>query len=185
MIRLFLAAMLVALSSHAQATEAGWALLRNGGQVVLMRHANAPGTGEPARFDIEQCATQRNLSERGRQQARRIGALFAARAAPLDEVLTSRFCRARDTAVLAFGATAVEEFEALDYLSGEDDETRAARLDQITERANDFTGSGNLVMMTHGEIIFELVGVNAREGEAVILSRTGETPGVAGRITFN
>ena len=53
----------------AQATEAGWALLRNGGQVVLMRHAIAPGNGDPANFDIENCGTQRNLSERGRLQA--------------------------------------------------------------------------------------------------------------------
>ena len=57
----------------ASATEAGWALLRDGGHVVLLRHAYATGATDPANVDPENCATQRNLSERGRQQARKMG----------------------------------------------------------------------------------------------------------------
>ena len=89
-------------ATAAQATEAGWALLRDGGHVVLMRHAMISGTTDPANFDIEKCTTQRNLSERGKQQARKIGALFAARAAPLERVLSSRYCRCLETARIAF-----------------------------------------------------------------------------------
>ena len=63
-------------------TLVGWALLRAGGQVVLMRHAKTFGGGDPATVDVEDCRTQSNLSERGRLQARRMGALIAARAAP-------------------------------------------------------------------------------------------------------
>ena len=69
MIRFVLCLLACALAAPAGATEAGWALLRNGGQVVLLRHAAAPGTGDPANFDITKCSTQRNLSDRGRQQA--------------------------------------------------------------------------------------------------------------------
>jgi hypothetical protein len=89
MFRLVIALMMLMGATVAQATEAGWALLREGGHVVLMRHAMISGTGttEPANFDIEKCNTQRNLSERGKQQARKIGALFAARAAPVERVL--------------------------------------------------------------------------------------------------
>ncbi len=90
--------------------RSGWALLRNGGHVILMRHAMAPGTGDPSNFDLENCRTQRNLSDRGRQQARRIGALFSARAEPVEKVLSSRWCRALDTARLAFGDRLVEPF---------------------------------------------------------------------------
>ncbi|MEC9245939.1 MAG: histidine phosphatase family protein [Pseudomonadota bacterium] len=167
----------------AQATEAGWALLRNGGQVVLMRHAIAPGSGDPANFDIENCGTQRNLSERGRLQARRIGALVDARAAPVEKVLASRYCRTRDTATQAFGSDMVELFPALDLPP--DESAMEQQKAEILERINDYTGSGNLFLITHLEIIEALIGAPAREGEAIILSRGGDNLHAAGRIKFN
>ncbi|WP_048647949.1 histidine phosphatase family protein [Nitratireductor soli] len=183
MFRMFIAIALFLFTLPAQATEAGWALLRNGGQVVLMRHANAPGTGDPANFDIEKCGTQRNLSDRGRQQARRIGALYDARAAPVEKVLTSRYCRARDTAVMAFGAELVELFDALDIPP--DDAAAEAQKAEILARIDAYTGSGNLVMVTHLAIIEAMIGGSAREGEAIILSRGSDNLRAAGRITFN
>ena len=84
MLRSAIALMFFAFACEAGATEAGWALLREGEQVILLRHAMAPGAMDPANFDITKCSTQRNLSERGKQQARKVGALFAARAAPTD-----------------------------------------------------------------------------------------------------
>jgi hypothetical protein len=112
MLRITIAIMLLLGALPAQATEAGWALLRNGGHVVLLRNAMTTGTVEPPNFDIEKCATQLNLSDRGRQQARKIGALFAARAAPLERVLASRYCRTLDTARLAFGDRLVDRWPA-------------------------------------------------------------------------
>ena len=98
MIRYLLAFLALVVAHPAGATEAGWALLRDGGHVVLMRHAYAQGMAEPSTFDIEKCNTQRRLSDRGKQQARRIGSLIAARAAPTEKVLSSRLCRALETA---------------------------------------------------------------------------------------
>ena len=103
-----IAAILMLFAFDASATEAGWALLRDGEHVVLLRHAMAPGATDPANFDIGKCSTQRNLSERGKQQARKVGALFAARAAQTERVLTSQYCRTKETARLAFGEA--EEF---------------------------------------------------------------------------
>ena len=121
----------VSLASFpAKATEAGWALLRDGEHVVLLRHAMAPGAADPADFDIEKCSTQRNLSERGKQQARKIGALFAARAASTERVLTSRYCRTRETARLAFGDA--EDFAPLDPPAA-DEAARKAQLDAIVK----------------------------------------------------
>jgi len=174
----------LAFAGSSAATEAGWALLREGGQVVLMRNAYAPGTNDPASFDIENCATQRHLSDRGRQQARRIGALFAARAEPVEKVLTSRFCRCSATAELAFGASTVEQFPALDYFSG-DAEAQAERNAEVVEAIRVFTGSGNLVMVTHLETIEALLNVRPREGEAIIVDRSADPLRVAGRIVFN
>src|SRR5690606_24864922 len=157
----------------AHATEAGWALLRGGGHVVLLRHAGTTGTSEPANFDIEKCATQRNLSERGKQQARKIGALFAARAAPIERVLSSRYCRCLDTARMAFEAEP-EPLAALDPPAADDAE-RTAQMAEITQQVRDFSGSDNLVMVTHLEDIQALTGVSPREGEAVIVAPDGES----------
>ncbi|RUW17586.1 histidine phosphatase family protein, partial [Mesorhizobium sp. M4B.F.Ca.ET.013.02.1.1] len=97
MVRFLLALMLLLASATAHATDAGWALLRDGGHIVLLRHAMVTGAADPANFDIAKCPTQLNLSARGQQQASRIGALFAARAAPIERVLSSRYCRCLDT----------------------------------------------------------------------------------------
>lgn len=175
---------LLALSGTAHATEAGWALLRNGGQVVLLAHANAPGTGDPANFDIENCRTQRNLSDRGRQQARRLGALIATRGEPVEKVYSSQYCRALDTARLAFGDRLVEELPALNSVERAPEKGEAAR-DEILDLIRDYTGSGNLVLVTHRENVEALTGVTPREAEAVIVAPDGDKLTAIGRIVFN
>lgn len=173
-------ALLLGASTLASATEAGWALLRDGGRVVLLVHANAPGTGEPANFDIENCRTQRNLSDRGRQQARRIGALFAARAEPVEKVYASRYCRTLETARLAFGDRLLEEMPALDPSGDGTIDTG-----DILALIRDYTGSGNLVLVTHREVVTALTEMTPREAEAVIVAPNGQELTVLGRIVFN
>lgn len=184
--RLFLLAvcLICLVASPSTATEAGWALLRNGGQIVLLVHANAPGSGEPANFEIDNCRTQRNLSERGRQQARRIGALFAARAEPVGQVLASRYCRALDTARLAFGDRLLEPWEALDPLPA-DEAGAEKQVADIVARISDYSGSGNLVLVTHAPVVTAVSGARPREGEAVIVAPTENGLHVIGRIVFN
>ncbi len=176
------AALLIAVP--AQATEAAWALLRNGGQVVLLVHANAPGTGDPANFDLENCRTQRNLSDRGRQQARRIGALFAARAAPVEAVYTSRYCRTRETATLAFGDSLTEDSEALDPVA-EDAELAAERLEAVRQLVAEHLGSDTIVLVTHIDNIVQWLGIRPREAEAIVVNADEDGLSVAGRIIFN
>src|SRR6185503_13331091 len=84
--------------------EALWTLLRAGGQVIMLRHAGTIGTfGDPPGFRFDDCSTQRNLTEAGREQARKIGEAFRAREIPIARVLSSPWCRCLDTARLAFG----------------------------------------------------------------------------------
>ena len=182
MIRTIAVALLFLLATQARATEAGWALLRDGEHVVLLRHAMAPGAADPANFDIEKCSTQRKLSDRGKQQARKIGALFAARAASTERVLTSRYCRTKETARLAFGDA--EDFAPLDPPPA-DETARKEQLDLILKEVRDYSGSGNLVLVTHLETIEALTGQSAREGEAVIVRADDERLHVLGRIIFN
>ena len=101
MTRLLLAAALVAaffLSPLPTAADARFARLSEPGIVAILRHAFAPGTGDPATFSLDDCTTQRNLDARGREQARKIGAAIRAAGATVDRVVTSQWCRCRDTA---------------------------------------------------------------------------------------
>lgn len=184
MLRLAAALIFLVSATVAEATEAGWALLRDGGHVVLLRHAMVTGSGDPAGFDIDNCATQQKLSERGKQQARKIGALLAARAAPIDRVLSSRYCRALDTAVIAFEDNKVEKFEPLDLLS-KDEAVAEKQNAAVRAEIGNFTGDGNLILVTHLENITALTGAGAREGEAVIVSLEGDALRVLARIIFN
>lgn len=184
MLRFLLFVLAAALATPASATEAGWALLREGGHVVLLRHAMTPGKGDPGNFNVDDCSTQRNLSERGREQADRLGVLLSVRAARTEKVLSSRYCRCLETARYAFDDVEPEIFEALDPLSVVLDEAKAQQA-AIVDRVKSFSGSGNLVMITHLENIQALTGVSAREGEAVVVEAVGDKLHVLGRIIFD
>lgn len=181
MLRIAIAVMLLSFALPAQATEAGWALLRNGGHVVLLRNAMTTGTVEPPSFDIEKCATQLNLSDRGRQQARKIGALFEARAAPVERILASRYCRTLETARLAFDDRKVEPTAALDKPT---EATAEADTAAVMDIIRNYSGSDNIVLVTHLENIQALTGTTAREGEALIVGLDGDKLRVLGRIVF-
>src|SRR5512147_76357 len=160
-------------ASAAQASSAVWDALRGGGQIVILRHASTePGLGDPPGFRLEDCATQRNLSEAGRAEARRIGAAFVRRAIAVARVLSSRWCRCVETARLAFGR--VEAWSPLDSFfddrSREPQQTRAVR----ALIAEPFTG-GNLILVTHQVNITALTGIAPAMGEIIVLSP--EPPG--------
>ena len=114
--------------------DALWDLLRGGGQIVLLRHATTTsGVGDPPGFRLDDCATQRNLTEAGRREARRIGAAFEDRGIPVGRVLSSRWCRCMETARLAFGRA--EHWAALDS-NFEDRNREPERTAAIRARAN-------------------------------------------------
>src|SRR5499426_2439794 len=104
LVTLVLIMLVVAGPPRAAADEALWELMRGGGQVVFMRHAGTtPGVGDPAGFRLDDCATQRNLTDAGREDARRVGTAFRQRAIPVGRVLSSPWCRCLETSRLAFG----------------------------------------------------------------------------------
>jgi phosphohistidine phosphatase SixA len=184
LLRILIVCLSLLAAPAASATEAGWALLRQGGHVVFLRHADTPSATDPANFDLANCATQQNLTDRGGIQARRIGALFATRAAPVEKVLTSAYCRCRDTATLAFEDSPVEHYAALDFLPG-DDAGNEAKAKEITDFVLAYSDSGNLVMVVNEDVIKRVLNAGAREAEAVIVEHDGKQLRVAGRIRFN
>jgi phosphohistidine phosphatase SixA len=120
--------------------------LREGGLVLLLRHARTePGTGDPPDFRLGDCSTQRSLDAAGRKQARAIGARLRVERVPVGRVLTSEWCRCRETAeLMAVGP--VEAAEAINSFfeerSRRDEQTRAARA-----LAAAWGGPGNLVLV--------------------------------------
>jgi broad specificity phosphatase PhoE len=134
--------------------------------VILIRHAQTePGVGDPPGFRHGDCATQRNLSDAGRAQAKRLGELFVKHQVPVRDVLSSRWCRCVDTARLAFGeATPWQPLDSFFEDRGrEPAQTRAvlARLAKAPRRAN-------LVLVTHNVNIAALTGASAAQGEMVV-----------------
>lgn len=175
------AVLLLFLPAGAAANEALWALLKGGGQIVVMRHAlTDPGVGDPPGYRLGDCATQRNLSSKGREDARRIGAAFRARGIPVERVLSSQWCRCLETARLAFGAAdpwpPLNSF--FDDRSREPEQTRAVRA-----LAGERPGTGNVVLVTHQVNVSALSGVFPAPGEIVVLTPQGSGRfRVAGRL---
>ena len=106
--RPLLAALLAGACTLAGADDsAAWAALRRDGAVALVRHGEAPGVGDPAGWKLDDCATQRNLDDAGRAQARALGARLKAERIPIRRVLASPWCRTTETATL-LGVGAVQ-----------------------------------------------------------------------------
>ena len=150
-----------------------WQLLRRGGHVVLMRHVSTEPTPgfDPPGFTLGDCATQRNLSAFGRDEARGIGAAFRARGIPVARVLSSRWCRCLETARLAFGT--VEPWPALDSYHA--DRSRApAQTAEVRRLAGERPTGGNVIMVTHEVNIAAATGISPAPGEMVILAPEGD-----------
>lgn len=168
-----LLAVLLVGSVPAHADEAAaWAALRQGGVVALMRHGDAPGVGDPTGWRLDDCSTQRNLSERGRAQARAVGARLRAERISIDRVLSSPWCRCVDTATLA--ALARVEIEPAFSNAFVLADQRATLRERGLAIASRWRGPGVLLVVTHGETIRTLTGQSAAAAEIVVVAPGGD-----------
>lgn len=166
--------------SAAKADEALWKLVAGGGQVLFIRHAETtPGVGDPQGFKLEDCATQRNLSAAGRDQARRMGAEFRRRGIPVGEVLASPWCRCIDTAKLAFGDS--RPWTPLSNLFGRQAEAEP-QVRAMRARIAAYRGRTNLVLVSHGSTAAALTGEHPAMGEFLVLTPASSGFRVAGRL---
>ncbi|WP_046113534.1 histidine phosphatase family protein [Aquincola tertiaricarbonis] len=162
---------LAALPAHAD-PQAALAALREPGTVVLMRHARAPGVGDPAGFKLGDCSTQRNLNDEGRADARAAGQRLRAAGVKVGKLLSSPWCRCLETARLldlgpvvadpAFGSTFRSE-------TSSDEVTAAAR-----RVIADWRGPGVLLAVTHQVNIQALTGRSTSSGEMIVLKRQAD-----------
>jgi broad specificity phosphatase PhoE len=156
-------------------------MLKGGGHVVLLRHTiTTPGAGDPPGMRLDDCSTQRNLTDEGRRHARRIGEEWRARGIAVERVLSSPWCRCLETARLAFAGA--ETSEPLSNLFGRG-ENRERQVREMRAMAGQKRGRANLVLVSHGSTIMALTGVSPATGEMVIVTPQGEGRfAVAGRL---
>jgi len=158
------------LAQAQQANADFWKLLREGGSLLLMRHAQTvPGIGDPPSFKLGNCSTQRNLSEAGREQARRVAAAFLRQGVRPDEVRASAWCRCVETAELAFGRHTV--WAPINSFFQQGDNTNQTR--QVLQDLQALKAPLNLALVTHQVNISALTGSFTAMGE-MLLTRPGQ-----------
>lgn len=163
----------MAVQAQAQAGELSDAIKAVNANVLFLRHALAPGFGDPAEFRIDDCSTQRNLDDAGRHQSRRLGAYLRDEGIGFDEILSSRWCRCVDTAA----EMDVGEFTTFDglnsFFNGHVD--REVTLALLSAKLADLPPDGLVLMVTHQVVISAVTGIPPQSGGFVAYnSRTGE-----------
>lgn len=165
------------LTALAEPQEDAWAALRSGQAALLLRNANAPGAGDPAGFQLQDCRTQRNLDAQGRREAQQLGQLLRRHWVEGPRIYAGRWCRTQETA-LELGLGAVETLDALDYFDGD-----LAAAKRLRQRVSQLPRGLPLVLVTHGVNIGVLAGITPVPGEAVIVAMPiGEPPRVLARV---
>ncbi|MFO7758609.1 MAG: histidine phosphatase family protein [Roseovarius sp.] len=157
-------------------------LLKQEGVVALMRHALAPGTGDPAGFELGECSTQRNLDDRGRAQARRTGQALREAGVVFDHVWTSQWCRSRDTAELLDLGEVVEKPPLNSFFAGRGD--RAGQTAATRDLIGAVPSEERILIVTHQVNITALTNLGVRSGEIIAARRTEDGLKPVGRISI-
>ena len=158
-------------SFNTHALDQDWKPAQDGDKIILIRHALAPGRGDPKGFKIDDCKTQRNLDNIGIDQSKNIGKLFQEKKIKIDQVLTSQWCRCKDTAKYAFGN--FKEFSALNStFSPPYDENEKKQIKELKNFVKNWHGKGkNLVLITHYVVILAVTGETSSSGELIITDK--------------
>ena len=144
--------------------------LKDGEKIILIRHALAPGSGDPINFDLNDCTTQRNLNIEGIEQSKKIGSFFNKNNIPIDQVLSSEWCRCKDTAKYAFEK--YNTFNALNsFFSERFQKNRAGQMIDLSNFLKKWDDKKNLVLVTHYVVILEITNHPVSSGEIVILDK--------------
>ncbi len=144
--------------------------LKEGGKLIFIRHAIAPGNGDPEDFKIDDCSTQRNLNQSGIDQSKIIGLFFNENKLKIDKVLSSEWCRCKDTAEIAFKS--FKTFKPLnsfyDPRFADNEKKQIKDLKQFIKKWN---SDKNVVFVTHYVVILSLLNIGVSSGEIVVVDK--------------
>ena len=141
--------------------------LEDGGKLIFIRHAYAPGNGDPAGFNLNDCSTQRNLSDDGRKQAQRIGEFFTKNKIEIDKVLSSEWCRCKETAKIAFKNYSTNSF-LNSFYSSKFSKNKDKQVKAFNYYIKNLESEKNLIFVTHYVFISEVLNYGPSSGEIVV-----------------
>ena len=144
--------------------------LEDGGKLIFIRHAYAPGSGDPGNFNLNDCSTQRNLSEEGRNQAKYIGEFFRNKKIKIDQVISSEWCRCKETAEIAFANFSTNSF-LNSFYSYKFTKNKNKQINALNDYIDKFKSNKNLVLITHYVLISEVLNYGPSSGEIVVSDR--------------
>ena len=141
--------------------------LKEGGKLIFIRHAIAPGGGDPKNFDINECNTQRNLDNNGKAQAKEIGNYFSRNKILIDKIISSEWCRCKETALLAFNKFETKSF-LNSFYSSKFIKNKDQQMKELKMYIKNWKSKKNLVLVTHYVVISEIFDYSPSSGEIVI-----------------
>ena len=145
-------------------------LFKEGGKLIFIRHAVAPGGGDPVDFDILRCETQRNLSKEGIAQSKNIGKFFSENNIKIDKVLSSEWCRCKQTAQYAFNKYETKSF-LNSFFSEKFASNKNKQINDLKKYINEWSDDNNLVLVTHYVTIQEVLNITSSSGELIITDK--------------
>ena len=141
--------------------------LKEGEKLIFIRHALAPGNGDPENFNLKDCSSQRNLSQEGINQSKKIGLFFTRNKIQIDKVLSSEWCRCKDTAKHAFND--YKTFDALNsFYDTRFTKNKARQIKDLKKYISSWNSKKNLVLVTHFVVISETLSVGSVSGEIIV-----------------
>ena len=168
---IFLLVILSLSNSYANANNLKTiASLEKGGKLVFIRHAIAPGGGDPDDFDVKDCSSQRNLNQVGVNQAKRIGNFFRDNKILIDQVLSSEWCRCKDTAYNAF--IEYKTFNPLNsYFSPKFYKNKDQQVKNLRNFVSNWDSEKNIVFITHYIVISDVLGISVNSGTIIVADK--------------
>ena len=155
------------ISVKANSNDKLQSLLKEGGKLIFIRHAIAPGGGDPVDFDILRCETQRNLNKEGITQSINIGKFFSENNLKIDKVLSSEWCRCKQTAKYAFKKYETKKF-LNSFFSPKFADNKNMQINELKKYIKEWSSDKNLVLVTHYVTIQEMLNITPSSGEIII-----------------
>jgi len=141
--------------------------LEKGEKLIFIRHAYAPGGGDPNNFNLNDCSTQRNLNDAGREQAEQIGKFFRKNKIKIDKVLSSEWCRCKETAKIAFKNFSTNSF-LNSFYSPKYKKNRNKQIKALKDYIKKYQSNKNLILVTHYVLISDVLNYAPSSGEIVV-----------------
>ena len=141
--------------------------LEDGGKLIFIRHAFAPGNGDPNNFNLNDCSSQRNLNLIGRKQAKDIGEFFRENKIKIYKVLSSEWCRCKETADIAFNNYSTNSF-LNSFYSSKYAKNKDKQVEALIDYVKKFKSDKNLIFVTHYVLISEVLNYGPSSGEIVV-----------------